>query len=223
MSDPFEVPLAAAPTFRWIPIRSLSERHRARVLAHLMSLEPHARYLRFGYAATDAQVGRYVDALDFERDEIFGIFNRRLELIAMAHLAYLPQMPGATPAAEFGVSVMPKARGRGLGARLFEHAVLHARNRDVDTMIIHALSENTAMLRIAHNAGATVAREGSDAEACLKLPPYTVGSQLEELVEDRAAEFDYHLKRQARRMDALLGMFTEMRSNVEKTRQSRIE
>ena len=65
----------------------------------------------------------------------------------------LPRTP--TPAAagprasEFGVSVLPKARRRGFGRRLFEHAMLHARNRGVETMFIHALSENTAMLKIA--------------------------------------------------------------------------
>lgn len=30
----------------------------------------------FGYAANDEQVRRYVSGLDFERDEIFGIYNR---------------------------------------------------------------------------------------------------------------------------------------------------
>jgi GNAT superfamily N-acetyltransferase len=222
MPDLFDS-LPAQPHFRWIPIRSLSARHRSRVLTHLMTLEAHDRYLRFGYAANDAQVARYVDTLDFERDEIFGIFNRKLELIAMAHLAYLPGRPAKAEAAEFGVSVVPKARGKGLGARLFDHAVLHARNSDVDTMIIHALSENTAMLKIVHQAGASVVRDGSDAEARLKLPPYTVASQVEALVEDRAAELDYHIKRQARRVDALLGMLGDVRQGLEKTRQSGIE
>ena len=32
--------------------------------------------------------------------------------------------------------------------------MLHARNRDVETMFIHALSENTAMLKIAREAPA---------------------------------------------------------------------
>jgi GNAT superfamily N-acetyltransferase len=223
MSDPIDSLPAPAQHFRWIPIRSLSVRHRSRVLTHLMTLEAHDRYLRFGYGATDAQIARYVDTLDFERDELFGIFNRKLELIAMAHLAYLPRTAAASHAAEFGVSVVPKARGRGLGSRLFDHAVLHARNSNVDTMIIHALTENTAMLKIAHQAGASVVRDGSDAEARLRLPPYTVASQIEALVEDRAAEFDYHLKRQARRMDSLLGMLGEVRSGIEKTRASRPE
>ncbi len=211
------------PTFRWIPIRSLVERHRGRILSHLMALAPHDRYLRFGYSASDAQVARYVDMISFDRDEVFGIFNRKLEIIAMAHLAYLQPLPEEAPAAEFGVSVVPAARGRGYGARLFGHAMLHARNRQVDTLVIHALSENAAMLRIARNAGAQVVREGSEAEAKLRLPPMTLGSHLEALVEDQAAELDYQVKLGAKRVDALLGLFTDVRQQVEKVRRDRIE
>jgi ribosomal protein S18 acetylase RimI-like enzyme len=213
----------ATPAFRWVPIRSLSERHRPRVLTHLLGLELHDRYLRFGYAASDAQIGRYVDLLDFRRDEIFGIFNRRLELIAMAHLAYLADNPAERHMSEFGVSVSPKARGRGYGSRLFDHAVLHARNRYVDTMIIHALSENTAMLKIARKAGASVVRDGSESEARLKLPPESVSSHLEELVEGRAAEFDYQLKNSAYRVDQLFDLFHEVRAGMGRAGRHTIE
>jgi hypothetical protein len=71
-----------------VPIRSLGVGHRERIANHLLALDEHDRYLRFGYAANDEQIRRYADSLDFERDEIFGIYNRRLELIAMAHLAF---------------------------------------------------------------------------------------------------------------------------------------
>ncbi len=198
------------PAFRWIPIRSLAERHRPRILAHLMALEAPDRYLRFGHPAADAQIARYVDGIDFERDEVFGIFNRRLQLIALAHLAHL----GASHEAEFGVSVSPKARGRGYGARLFDHAVLHARNRGVDTMVIHALSENTAMLRIARNAGATIDRAGTDSEARLRLPPDDVASHVSEIVEDGAAEIDYRLKAQARRLDGLIDAIADVKAMI---------
>lgn len=212
-----------APTFRWIPIRSLAQRHRPKVLAHLLSLSPEDRYLRFGYAANDAQIGRYVDLVDFERDEVFGIFNRKLELIAQAHLAYLPDTAQTRHAAEFGVSVLPKARGRGYGARLFDHAVLHARNRHIDTMIIHALSENAAMLRIARNAGAKVEREGGESEARLRLPPETLGSMFEEMVENQAGEIDYQLKSNAQRVDVLRRLFGEIKAGIKKVRSSVIE
>jgi GNAT superfamily N-acetyltransferase len=224
MSDPFEVsPQQPAAPYRWIPIRSLAERHRARVRTHLLALEPQDRYLRFGYAASDTHISRYVDMLDFRRDEIFGIFNRKLDLIAMAHLAF--QADGAHDAnvAEFGVSVASSARGRGYGSRLFDHCVLHARNRGVDTMVIHALSENTAMLKIARNAGATLERDGGESEARVKLPPETFASHLEALVENHAAELNYRLKSNAQRVAMLRSLLSDVRSGIVKVRSDRIE
>ena len=101
----------------WVPIRSLGQRHRARIATHLCALDEQSRYLRFGYPASDAQIRRYVDLLDFEQDEVFGIFNRRLELIALAHLAHRAADPSRPhgAASEFGVSVLPKGRRRGYG------------------------------------------------------------------------------------------------------------
>ncbi len=204
------------PNWTWVPIRSLGPRHRARIMAHLLALDPNDRYLRFGYAATDAQISKYVDMLDFEQDEVFGIFSRRLELIAMAHLAHSVSGPGqhAAPVSEFGVSVLKQARARGFGRRLFEHAMLHARNRGVETLLIHALSENTAMLKIARNAGATVVREGPESDATLKLPPDTLASHMGELVEHRAAELDYRLKVHARQVGGLLDAITEVKASL---------
>jgi GNAT superfamily N-acetyltransferase len=196
---------AASVGFRWVPVRSLAARHRPRILAHLLGLEGHDRYLRFGYAASDAQIGHYVDLLDFERDEVFGVFNRRLELLAMAHLAYLGTGNGQASAAEFGVSVSRQARGRGVGARLFDHAILHARNRRVDTLMVHALSENAPMLRMARSAGATVVRDGADSDAHLKLVHEDLASRIEALLEGGAAELDYSLKQHAHRIGGLLG------------------
>ena len=209
-------PTPEKANWTWIPIRSLGPRHRARIAAHLLSLPESDRYLRFGYAATDAQMAKYVDMLDFEQDEVFGIFNRKLELIAMAHLAHsmANQVEGQPPMSEFGVSVLPRYRGRGFGARLFEHAMLHARNRGMQTLFIHALSENVAMLKIARNAGATVERSGSESEAWLRLPPDTLASHVGELVEHQAAELDYRLKVHARQVSTLLDVLSEVKTSV---------
>jgi ribosomal protein S18 acetylase RimI-like enzyme len=198
------LPSVPRPGWSWVPIRSLGPRHRERIAAHLIGLDERSRYLRFGYAASDAQIRRYIDTLDFEQDEVFGIFNRRLELIALAHLAHrdADALRGRVAASEFGVSVLPKARRRGFGRRLFEHAMLHARNRHVETMFIHALSENTAMLKLARSAGATIERDGSESEAWLKLPPDSIASHLDELLVERAAQFDYRLKQHSHRPDA---------------------
>ena len=212
-------PPAAEPSFAWIPVRGLAERHRERILVHLIALDEHDRYLRFGYAASDAQINDYVASLDFDHDHLFGIFNRRLELIAMAHLAVQKQVrsPEDSAWAEFGVSVARKARGRGFGKRLFEHAALHARNLGIDTLFIHALSENAAMLKIARDAGAQVVRDGPESEARLKLPPDNFATHVDQVVEDQVAEIDYQLKRQARRIDDFLKSLYEVKTNIKKT------
>ena len=210
------VPVEPSADWTWVPIRSLGARQRDRIASHLLELNDSDRYLRFGYPATDAQISKYVDSVDFERDEVFGIFNRHLDLIAMAHLAHpVTQAPvSRPPMSEFGVSVLPKARGRGFGRRLFEHAVLHARNRGVQTLFIHALSENTAMLKIARNAGATVERDGSESEAWLKLPPDTLASHVGEIVEKQAAELDYQLKVRARQVSDFLEAVSEAKTKI---------
>ena len=158
---------------QWVPIRSLGRRHRQRIVDHLLALSPRDRYLRFGYPARDPQIEKYVTGLDFARDEVLGIFNRRLHLIALAHLAYGLPMPGEPQRtmAEFGVSVLAQSRSRGLGRRLFDAAALHARNRGIDTLFIHALSENAPMLAIARKAGAKVERDALFREAVRKQLP----------------------------------------------------
>jgi len=201
-----------------VPIRSLGPGHRERIATHLLALEPHDRYLRFGYAANDEQIRRYVAGLDFERDDIFGIFNRGLVLIAMAHLAFLPTEPGSLAGAEFGVSVLQKARGRGYGARLFDRAVVHARNEGVELMFIHALSENTAMIKIARNAGATLERAGGETEAYLRLPPATLDSRVSEMVDEQVARTDYRLKSQAHSFREFLASVQDIRNGVREGR-----
>lgn len=200
-------------SFNWVPIRALAERHRKRILRHLLALPQEDRYLRFGYPASDAQLAHYADLIDFSRDDVFGIFSRRLELLAMAHLAQMPpSAAGRVAQAEFGVSVLPRVRSRGFGRRLFERAVLQARNRHIDSLVIHALSENTAMLRIVRKAGATVVREGGESQANLRLPRDDLLSHVDELIGNQAAEIDYGLKVHARRLDGLLDAIDEVKS-----------
>ncbi len=200
-----------------VPIRSIGPSHGERIAAHLLSLAPTDRYLRFGYVASDEQVQRYVDGLNYERDDIFGIYNRKLQLIAMAHLAFSTDAQ-LSSCAEFGVSVLGAARGRGYGSRLFDRAVIHARNEGVGMMFIHALSENTAMLNIARKAGATIERDGSESQAYLKLPPADFDSRVTELVEEQIAQTDYRLKVQARQFWRFLAALQDTRCGVRDAR-----
>ena len=184
-------------------IRALSARHRARVLGHLLQLDAHDRYLRFGYAASDEHIGRYVEGLDFDRDAVFGIHDKRLELVAVAHLAHAVDKD-CMSCAEFGVSVLKSERGRGYGKKLFDRAMMHARNVGVELFFIHALSENMTMLSIARKAGAKVLHDGPESRAYLRLPPASFDSMVTELIEEKLAQIEYGLKRQARKFWDLL-------------------
>lgn len=201
----------------WVPIRALARRHRHRIVEHLLALDTNDRYLRFGYPASDEQIRKYALGIDFGRDEVLGIFNRRLQLIALAHLAYElpPSGPSQRSMAEFGVSVLSQSRGRGLGRRLFDAAALHARNRGIDTLFIHALSENRPMLRIAMAAGAIVERDGGEAAAWLRLPPDTVGSQVEQVLERHLGELDFQFKLQAQVLSDFVDSVAEVKANLE--------
>src|SRR6218665_2498040 len=116
--------------------------------------------------------------------------------------------------AEFGVSVLPSARGRGLGTQLFGRAVMHARNEGVRMVFIHALSDNQAMLKIARNAGASVRRDGAQSEAYLQIPPANLDTRMAEIVEQQFAEFDYQYKTQAKQFSDFLARLQEMRSDL---------
>jgi GNAT superfamily N-acetyltransferase len=195
-----------------VPIRSLGGNHRERIAEHLFALDARDRYLRFGYAAKDAQIQRYVSGLDFARDEVFGVYNRSLRLIALAHLAY-PVEEEYERCAEFGVSVASHARGRGYGARLFERAALHASNDGIDVMFIHALTENEVMLAIARKAGAVLVRDGAESQAHLRLPHANWESQITELVDEQIAQADYAIKRQALQFSSWIQKFQSNRAS----------
>ena len=202
---------------KWVPVRILSLKHRPRISAHLKSLAPQDRYLRFGYTATDEQIENYVNKLNFARDDIYGVFNRRLEIVAMAHLAFSVDPEWAT-CAEFGVSVDLQMRGKGLGARLFDRAVVHARNQGVGLLFIHALSENTAMLKIARKSGAKVVRDGSESDAYLSLPVADMDSQMNEFIEESMAEVDFQIKARAKQFSQVLRTVQEVRKGVRQSR-----
>jgi GNAT superfamily N-acetyltransferase len=183
-----------------VPIRTLHAGHRGKVERHLLALNDEDRAKRFGHAISDERIRHYARQMDFERDSVFGTFDRRLELLTLAHLA----LDREHAAAEFAVSVLPQARARGLGTQLFAHALTHARNRGVHTLYIHVARDNTPMMAIVQHAGAMIDFDGGEATAELPLAAHTLGTQIEELIESQAANVDFRFKRHALTLDSLL-------------------
>lgn len=176
-----------------IPIRPIGLEHQSELLSHFLQLDEHDRYLRFGYAISDAQIGIYVEGIQFARDEVFGVFNRKLELIGVAHIA-LSCNPEQSCQAEFGVSVLAGGRGKGIGTRLFRRAAMFARNRGIDMLTMQCLTQNAAMMRIARRAGMEVRVEGCETEAYLVVPPHGAFHQWDEWVENITGQLDFAIK-----------------------------
>lgn len=197
--------IAEASDKPMILVKELSPHARRHLLRHFLALDEKDRLLRFGSKLSDELVTRYVDQLDFSRDTIFGVYDRKLRLLGVGHLAFAPReasrLSGATlkpVVAEFGVSVALAARGMGVGTKLFERGEMHCRNADVDTLYMHCLSSNKVMMHIAAKAGMEIHRDYGEADAYLKLQPANSVTVLQEAVEEQAAMLDYIVKANVR-------------------------
>ena len=180
-------------------MRELHAGYREQILNHLLQLNDEDRRLRFGTQTPDEVIHHYVEHLDFNKDAIFGVFDLDLRLVAMAHLAYLPEQRGHARSAEFGVSVLPEGRGQGLGTALLKRSAVHSRNTRIETLYVHCLANNKAMMHLAHKAGMTVEFAYGDADACLKLPPASTATIVEEAANEQWADMDYALKENLKR------------------------
>ena len=199
---------------QFVRISSLRPQDKTQIATHLLALPERDRYFRFGSAATDQQIQNYVATLNFERDHVYGIYNRQAALVAVAHVAQMIepyQAPlsfglGYSQSAEFGVSVLPAYRNKGYGGRLFNRAVTHARNQGISQFHIQALTENSRMLHIAKKRGATLANFGSETEAHLLLPKADLDSRMSELVAEDFGNVDYAIAHKKRWVPALSGL-----------------
>lgn len=148
---------------------TLTAQSRPSLLAHFLALNDEDRRLRFNQPTRDWTIRHYVDAIDFERDTVFGVYDSQLTLDGVGHVVTLRD-DDRPRAAEFGVSVSQSARRRGIGSALLERAITHARSMQFSTLWIHFQSDNDAMMRVARKAGMTIQCAYGEADAWLALP-----------------------------------------------------
>ena len=182
-----------------VPVRELHAGYRQEILNHLLQLNEDDRRLRFGTQTPDEVIAHYVEHLDFNKDNVFGVFDDDLRLIGMAHLAYLPETQGQARSAEFGVSVLPEGRSQGLGTALLQRSAVHSRNTRIETLFVHCLANNKAMMHLAQKAGMRVEYAYGDADAYLKLSPANPATIVEEAANEQWADLDYAMKANLKR------------------------
>ena len=151
----------------WVALfERLGPGDRDSLVAHFTSLGPEDRRLRFGILVDDAFLARYVDGMDFGRDVVFGARTGPGQWVGIGHLV----LDGNAP--ELGLSVLPAARGRGLGAAIFRYAVVRAARAGNDRLYMHCLTTNRAIMSIARAAGMSIRSDSGEADAHLVVPPY---------------------------------------------------
>jgi hypothetical protein len=116
----------------------------------------------------------------------------------MAHLAYLPELKGQARVAEFSALVLLERRSQSFGAALLQRSAVHSRNTRIETLYVHCLTGNEAMMHLAQQAGMVVEYAPSDADAYLKLPPASPATIVEEAANGQWADMDYALKQNLR-------------------------
>jgi GNAT superfamily N-acetyltransferase len=137
---------------------------RPRLIEHFQNLEAADRRLRFGLAVSDEFIADYVNAIDFTRDHLFGIFGPSFELIAVAH------MGRAGEDAELGLSVLKAHRRGALARRLVSRATRRAIALGRQRLWIHFVSDNHAMARFTRDLGMEVRYSQGEADGWLTLP-----------------------------------------------------
>ena len=160
----------------------LRDSDRPALLDHFVALDAEDRRLRFGTLLRDEAIAAYVQRIDFVHDGVFAVHDGAMRLLAVVHFAI------ADGAAELGLSVLPEARGQGLGTVLFERAVMHLRNRGTKRAFVHCLSENGAMMHIARKLDMHIVPCGGETDAHVEIDPPTPQSFFSEWFQDQNSE-----------------------------------
>ena len=145
-------------------VKTLSTRSKPALLKHFLALDAEDRRLRFGHPVGDEVIANYVAGLNPPCDGLFVQRDGRGRIVGAAHVA----LSGTS--AEVGLSVLPQARGLGLGTRLFAHAAQFARSRGAARIDMHFLSENRGIQHIARKSGMRIVSHAGESEAYLLIP-----------------------------------------------------
>ena len=151
----------------WVAlIDRLGPQDREALRAHFLALDDEDRRLRFGVVVSDRHIDNYVAGIDFVASHVYGVRSRGQGWLGVGHLSH------GGGSAELGLSVLPAARGRGLGGAIFRYAVAQASRLGAGRLYMHFLTSNRAILSIARSAGMEIGSNGGEADAYLLVPDH---------------------------------------------------
>ncbi len=182
--------LRQSDTQHWVRRLWLSDRQA--VLDYFCRLDPDTRANRFMGQVSEAGIRLYAEQAMTARGVMFGAFIDGT-LRGLGELR--PAGPGSSsyfvgPEAEAAFAVERPFRRIGLGAALFRRITQAARNRGVSDLHVRCFSRNGPMIRLAAGQGASLHRDGLEADGALHLDRAT---PLSLWYESIAEAFDFTL------------------------------
>jgi GNAT superfamily N-acetyltransferase len=169
-----------------------------RYRTHLLALDKHSRYLRFGHHIQDEMIITLCDRFKANPKEhkLFVIENEELEVIAAGHIS----LEGGE--LELAFSVLKEYQGQGMGSSLMARTVEWCQNRGIKGGCMVCLSTNAAIKKLAAKHGILI-NDSGETLADIRIPDATSASVLHEVVDSNMSKFD-HLGKLQRRFARML-------------------
>ena len=164
-----------------------------RYRTHLLALDDHSKFLRFGYQIKDEMINLLCDKFEANpgTHKIFVIENDDLDVVGVGHISLESQE------VELAFSVLKEYQGLGMGSSLMKRCVEWCQNRSIKTGCMVCLSSNKAVRSMARKHGILVDDHG-ETMADIRIPDPDAVSVINEVVDSNLSRFDHLGKLQRR-------------------------
>lgn len=160
---------------------------------HLKKLSQHDRVQRFGLIVDDEWIDAFVRTLSNDMSTIIiGHFDQRLGLDGAAQVSLVDRE--GKRFADFGVSVIPEARHRGIGYHLLQRGLQWARMHGATRVWSLCAPDNVEMRSLGRQQDISTSILEGSCEARIDAQPLTVGNLACEMLEEFTGEWDYRSK-----------------------------
>ena len=157
---------------------------------HLKALDPESRTLRFGGPITDYVIDRFCDTLEANTDKhvLFAIENRKLEFVAIGHIALQDGM-------ELAFSVLKRHQRRGFGNLLIQRCIQYCRVRGILKGCMVFVSTNDAIRHLCNKHGISVKNDHGESLAEIIFDPAGMDTLIGETIDNNMSTLDWISKR----------------------------
>jgi GNAT superfamily N-acetyltransferase len=166
-------------------IRELYEEEGDKVEAFLLALSEQDRYRRFGRPMTDEALRQYARHIDWDESVLLGAFDAHARLVGILELAETGN------ACEIAIAVAPAHRAKGVGKALMDRALLKAKVRGCDRVLLLCQMENEPMRRLARSAGLESTLEEGEVTGTLALSQAGLADVTEDATRDAIGNAAY--------------------------------